>query len=256
MRPPLSTFLLLSVGMFFLGVVLGGTVSFSIPRALRREFISLASLQNCGYLPMNITLFLLEPSLRDQFLLYIFLYLLGFNIFMWSVGAFFIFRKKGEKFEVKSLFTPPIFSVIVALFFVYTGFRRFLPGVIMAPLQLIGETTFPLSMIILGVWLAKNKTKDLFLHFSPILKVLIIKLIVIPFMFFLAVLKFEVYSLFGLFIILEASMPSAASLPIVVNFRKGNSEFISRGVFFTHLASIITIPLWIELFLRISGFQL
>ena len=41
----------------------------------------------------------------------------------------------------------------------------------------------------------------------------------------------EIFSLFGLFIILEASMPSAASLPIVVDLRNGNSAFVSKGVF-------------------------
>jgi predicted permease len=60
--------------------------------------------------------------------------------------------------------------------------------------------------------------------------------------------------LFGLFIILEASMPSAASLPIITNIRKGDSEFVSRGVFFTHLVSMITIPLWLELFARVTGY--
>lgn len=255
-RPPLSSFLLLSIGMFFLGVILGGSISFSTQRPLRREFISLVSFQNCGYLPMNIALFLLTPALRDRFLLYIFLYLLGFNVLMWSVGTFFIFKRKGEKFQLLSLFTPPILSVIVALLFVYMGFKRFIPEVVMAPLKIIGDTTFPLSMIILGVWLAKSKTKDLFLEFLPIVKVIIVKLVVIPAIFFLAVKTFKIYSLFGLFIILEASMPSAASLPIVANLRKANSEFVSRGVFFTHAASIITIPLWLELFLRVSGYQL
>ena len=56
------------------------------------------------------------------------------------------------------------------------------------------------------------------------------------------------------FIVLEAAMPSAASLPLVVNLRGANSEFASQGVFLTHLLCIFTVPIWLGIFLNISGF--
>lgn len=254
-KPSLLSFIGLSILIFISGLVIGGIISLSAPKQVRREFISLVSFQNCGYLPMNIALFLFPPFLRDKFLIYIFLYILGFNILMWSVGSFFIFKRGNEKFNFKSLLNPPVLSTLIALFFVYTGLKDFIPGVIISPLKIIGDTSFPLSMIILGAWLAKGRIKESFPWILPVLKISLIKLIVIPLIFFLAVWKLKIFSLFGLFIILEASMPSAASLPIVVNLKKANSKFVSQGVFFTHLISIITVPIWVELFLKISGFR-
>ena len=51
-------------------------------------------------------------------------------------------------------------------------------------------------------------------------------------------------------------MPSAASLPIVVNWHKREAEFASQGVFVTHILGIITVPIWIELFLKFSNFSI
>ena len=56
---PIWIFLLLSVFIFFVGYCLGFLISLGTRPALRREFIALVSLQNAGYLPMNLVFFLL-----------------------------------------------------------------------------------------------------------------------------------------------------------------------------------------------------
>ena len=69
------------------------------------------------------------------------------------------------------------------------------------------------------------------------------------------VIKFDVVSIFGLFIVIQTAMPSAVSLPIVVNLHKADSEFVSQGVLLTHILSIFTIPLWVGLYLKLSHFS-
>ena len=248
-------FIALSVGIFLLGLFLGILFSFSIRNSIRREFIALMSFQNCGYLPMNIALFLLPHPLREIFLTYIFLYILGFNILMWSIASFFIFKKKEEKFRMKSILTPPILGTLVSLGIVYSGTQKFMPSVIVTSLDMIGQTSFVLSMVILGAWLAKSRVKY-YLYSLSVWGMAIVKLIFLPAIVFSIVARSNIYSLLGMFIVLEASMPSAASLPIVVNLRGGNSKFISYGVFITHAVGIVTVPLWIELFLRVSNLNI
>jgi predicted permease len=58
-----------------------------------------------------------------------------------------------------------------------------------------------------------------------------------------------------MFILMQAAMPSASSLPIVAGLRGTDSSFVSQGVLSTHVLSIITIPLWLSLYLKISGFS-
>lgn len=254
-KPSVILFILISLGLFVLGFVFGYIFSIRKSPEIRREFISLVTFQNAGYLPMNIAIFLLPPRLSGVFLTYIFLYLLGFNLLMWSIGCALIFRKKKEPIDLKSFLNPPVLSTILALLFVYTRASSFLPSLILAPIRMIGQTGFVVSMLILGAWLAKVKLQGLYKRLFVISQMSILKLVVLPFLCLLIAIKLEVFSLLGLFIVLQAAMPSAVSLPIIAHLKSANSEFVSQGVFFTHVLGILTIPIWIELFLKLSGFS-
>jgi malate permease and related proteins len=200
--------------------------------------------------------FMFSGKMRESFLIYNFLYLLGFNIILWSIGSFFLFRRKGEKFHFKSILTPPVIGTLIGLCFVYTRLSDFVPEMIIAPLRMIGDTTFVLSMIILGCWLAKIPFKGILSQWPLLMEVTALKLIAVPLVFIFIVSMSKLYSILELFIILEAAMPSAASLPIVVDMRDADTEFVSRGVLFTHIFSVITVPVWIGVFLHISGMSL
>ena len=235
------------------GYMLGFIFSKFKKNKLKAEFISLVRFQNAGYLPMNIAFFLFRPEIRDKFLVYIFLYLLGFNILMWSLGSFFIFKKRGERFKFRSVFTPPVTGTILALILIYLRAAQFIPEIIIAPLRMIGQISFVLSMVILGCWLAKVKLDSLKVQLPLVALASLLKLIVLPFIFLGLTIIFNVYSLLGAFIVLQAAMPAAASLPIIAHRKGANSEFVSQAVFFMHIAGIITIPVWLSIYLAISG---
>ncbi|MCF7873117.1 MAG: AEC family transporter [Candidatus Omnitrophica bacterium] len=250
------TFLGISFAIFLGGLILSILISWGRNKVKKREFFSVVSFQNAGYLPMNIAYFLFAKELKNEFLVYIFLYLLGFNILMWSIGSFFIFKQRFEKFGFRSLLNPPVAGTLIALFFIYTHTAKFIPNLLMGPIDMIGQTSFVLSMLILGCWLAKIELQDIYKRWFILLEASFLKLIVLPLLVFLVVLKFEFFSLLGLFIVLEAAMPSAATLPIVVNMRGADSRFVSQCVFITHLLSIGTIPLWLGIYLKFTPFSL
>ncbi len=239
-------FIFLSAAIFLGGYFLGLLASFK-EREFKKESVSLVSFQNAGYLPMNIAFFLFAPQVREKFLVYVFLYLLGFNVIMWSLGSFFIFKRKGQRFRLKEIFTPPITSTLIALLLIYARLARFIPSVIIEPVKMIGELSFVLSMVVLGCWLAKVNLKGFSGKLWLFARVNILKLLILPLVCFTAVMHFKVFSLLGVFIVLEAAMPSAVSLPIIAHLRKADSEFISQGVFLSHLLGIITIPGWLYL---------
>jgi len=250
----LGVFVAISVSIFLLGYILGFIVSFKRNHELKNEFISVISFQNSGYLPITLAFFLFPPDIREKFLVYTFLYLLGFNVIMWSVGSSFIFKSKRRKFRLKSLFIPPVTSTLISLLLIYTGSAKFIPSLIISPLKMVGETSFVFSAVILGCWLAKVRLKG-FLERLPLIgEASFLKLIILPLLCLLWAVSFKIFSLLGLFIVLQAAMPSAVSLPIVANLKDADSEFVSQGVFFTHILSIFTIPLWLGLYLKVSGF--
>ncbi len=248
-------FILLSIVVFGIGYGLSIVGLIGQPKKSKGEFISLVSIQNAGYLPMNIALFLFPESLRQEFLVYVFLYLLGFNVIMWSVGSFLIFKGKNEKFRLKSIFTPPITSTILALAFIYLRLADYIPSVVLSPIKMVGQTSFVLSVLVLGCWLAKVNLGDLKSRLFLLLEASFLKLIILPFLLLIFVLGFDIVSLFGLFIILQASMPSATTLPIIASLRGADSEFISQGVFLSNIFSIATIPFWLGLYLKFSGYS-
>lgn len=254
-EPPLPIFIFLSIAIFFSSLAVAAIFSFKRKHQLKREFVSVVSFQNCGYLPLNLALFLFVQPLREQFIIYTFLYILGFDIIFWSVGSFFIFKQKGEKFRLKSLFTPPIIAILFALVLVYTRTSRFVPQVIVGPLKMIGETSFVLSMLILGSLLAKADIKGFYRNIAIIFQASLLRLVLLPLIFLIVILKMDISSLFGFFIIVQAAMPSAVSLPLLANLRKADSEFISQSVLFTHIFSIITVPLWLGLYIKLSHFS-
>ncbi|MBN3040057.1 MAG: AEC family transporter [Candidatus Omnitrophica bacterium] len=246
-------FLFISIAIFSSGLLLAIITSGRHKHKFKREFLSLVSFQNAGYLPMNLAVFLFSGVLRQAFLVYVFLHLLGFNIIMWSVGSFFIFKEKEESFNLKSLFTAPIISTAIGLLFVYTKAAAVIPAIILDPVRMIGDVSFVLSMIVLGSWLAKVELQGSRSKTALIAKVAVNKLVVLPLIFFLILIIINQRSLLGVFVVLQTAMPSAASLPIIASMRRADNDFISQGVFFTHICSIITIPVWL-LILRFAGF--
>jgi len=254
-QPQPFVFILLSFAIFGASFILGYIFSFKRNHERKKEFTSIVSFQNCGYLPLSMAAFLFPENMREKFIIYTFLYVVGFDIIFWSVGTYLIFKKKGEQLKLKSIFTPPIIATILALIFVYSGAVKFIPQVLLSPIRMMGDTSFVLSMIILGCWLARIDTVSLRKNLSIVLEASALKLMLIPFVFLVLAIKFDISSLFGLFIIMQAAMPSAVSLPIVVNLHKADSEFVSQGVLLTHIFSIFTIPLWVGLYLQLSHFS-
>jgi malate permease and related proteins len=254
-QPNLTYFFILTFVMFGIGVVLSLIFIFLRHKKLpARETVSLISFQNSGYLPMNLVYFLFSSPEKETLLSYIFIYLLGFNILMWSVGSYFIFKKDTERFKISSLFNPPVTAVLLGLFF-----RRFLPEltlpeIIISPATMLGQMSFVLSMLVLGAGLAKAGFVSLGkARTADIILVSGIKLVLIPFLFIIFLARFRFVSLFGFFILLQACMPSAASLPIIAKWKKADFDYISQSVFFSHIFSLITIPFWINAFQRIGS---
>jgi len=255
-NPP-AVFIFLSLVLFFLGYLLAMLGCRKSRCNQRSEFLLLVSVQNSGYLPMNLAAFLFPPDLREKFLVFIILYLLGYNLLLWSLSGLFFFRKNGERFRYKELFTPALIATIVGLGLVYSGLSGSVPSLVQDPVRLVGDTSFVFSMLVLGCWLAKIPAPALGLRANA--KVLgwisFLKLVVLPLMVFLVLFLTREYSLLGFFILMQSAMPSAASLPIVANMHSGNSEFVSQGVLVTHILSMVTLTFWLALYSQVSGFK-
>ena len=74
------------------------------------------------------------------------------------------------------------------------------------------------------------------------------KMIILPLLGLWFVLKFKLPELIGLLILMQLAMPPATSLPVIARHYRKEDLFLSQGVFFGHILSILTIPLFLSLY--------
>jgi len=78
---------------------------------------------------------------------------------------------------------------------------------------------------------------------------IIAKLILLPALALAAVVYLKLSFLFGFLIVLEAAVPSATTLSIMARHYKGNEQWLNQGIFFSHIAGIVTMPVFLMLYM-------
>jgi len=219
-----------------------------------REFLSLSTFQNSGYLVFPLIIALLPKDRADVMLIYLFLFLLGFNILIWSLGVYLLSAHKRKGFELGSLFSPTVVAILLGFLFVWLRIDRVVPDVVIRPFKLIGECTIPLAMLVVGGNLALINFSKAQVEKGALFNVILGKLVLLPVLALFIVYKFKPAPLIGLLIIIEAAVPSATSLSLISrHYNTEGGDFIGQGIFWTHLLSIFTVPLFLSLFFVLSA---
>jgi hypothetical protein len=143
-----------------------------------------------------------------------------------------------------------VIATLVSLAVIYLGFNRFVPAVVLKPMRLVGDCTLPLALFVVGGNLAAMHWAKL--DKNALFLLILAKLIVLPVLGFLLVIKFRFPELMGLLIILQLAMPPATSTSIIISHYKKEDLLISQGIFFGHIASLASIPVFLSLYFMIS----
>ena len=246
--PDWWVFPLISIAITIAGLGLGALfMGFIRGTKQKLQFINLIAFQNSGYLPLALLAALLPADKIGEMFIYLFLFLLGFNLIMWSFGVYMLTFTRTKKFELGSLFSPPVIATLAGLAVIFLGWDRFLPGLVMKPLRLVGDCTLPLAMIVVGANIAEVKVGRI--DKKAMALVLLAKLVILPALGLFLMLKFAVPELFGLLVIIQLAMPSATSLSVITSHYKQEDLLISQGIFYSHIVSIVTIPVFLSLYL-------
>lgn len=232
------TLLGLLVGLIFLGFIKG--------EQEKLQFLSLTAFQNSGYLPLALVAALLSPEKVGEMFIYLFLFLMGFNLVMFSLGVHILNFHKERRLKVQSLFSAPVVATIFSLAVVYLGWGRFLPQVIIKPLRIFGDTTLPLAMIVVGGNLAQISLSNI--NKKAVSLLILTKMIILPLIGIVLINIFKIPELIGLLIIIQLAMPSAVTLSVILRGYKKEDLLASQGIFVTHLASVVTIPVFLILY--------
>lgn len=240
-------FPLMSICITITGLVIGAIFTgFIRGRQPKLQFLGLIAFQNAGYLPLALIAALLPKDKMDSMFIYLFLFLLGFNLVIWSLGVYILTFTRAKRFELGSLFSPPVIATISSLLFIFLGGYKFVPQVILRPLQMVGDCTLPLAMFVVGGNLAQIELERI--DKKVIFFMSLTKLIILPILGLFFVRQFKFPEMLGLLIIMQLAMPPATSLSIIARHYKKEDLFISQGIFFGHIISMVTIPIFLSLY--------
>lgn len=246
--PKWWVFPLISIAITALGLGIGYLLSLFVPgKQHKLQFVSLVGFQNSGYLPLALAASLLPAQLAGTMFIYIFLFLLGFNLLVWSVGLYLLNFSETRKFQFMTLFSPPVIATILGLAVVFFGLDRFMVKSFLLPLRSIGDCTLPLAMLVVGAGLAQIKLRHI--DNKSMVLMSLGKLVILPLVGFLLVLKLNLPEIMGLLIIMQLAMPPATSLSVIIEHCKKEDLLISQGVLLGHIFSIISIPVFLSLYL-------
>lgn len=220
----------------------------------KKNLLAASALQNAGYLilPLGKTLY---PDKFDEFALYCFIYLLGLSPVLWSVGRYLVSFEEGKKFEAGQLFSPPFYANILAVFFVFTHLRNYIPTIVIDSANLLGSATVPVATFVLGAVLGNLKF-NIRPYLTNALKVMFVKLFLTPLavVIVLRITGFYInYPLLCNLLIMQAAVAPAMSLIIQVKHYGGEEEELGSILFLSYIACIITIPLWLAVWTAITA---
>lgn len=184
---------------------------------------------------------LISATYGNSALLYAAIFLLPFNILIYTYGVQVVKEDKAEKkFAWDKILNVGVISCIVAAV-LYIGHIP-VPQFVKTCSQGLGNLTGPLSMIVTGISLTKIKIKDLFTDVK-LLVFSMIKLIIIPIAGTLLLKQvIDNTILCGTFMII-ISTPVASMTLMLAESEKEDCEALVEGISLTTILSVITIPL-------------
>lgn len=197
-------------------------------------FISLIVFGNVGFMGYPVA----RAFFAEVGVFYTTVVNLVFTTVLWTYGILLFDRQ--EKIDLKKLFNIGSVSSFIGL--LMFAFQLKLPYPLQTAMDLIGKMTAPLSMLLIGAFIAEIDIATLVSN-KKVYLVSAIKLVIIPLATAYA-LKFMGFNAMVISICtIMASMPSGAINAIFASQFDSEPLFASVGVFITTLLSILTLPL-------------
>ncbi len=236
------------LGFVFPIVFMGITALFYIPRIKQHmNKFPIASLQNVGYLVLPIGQ-ILYPSRFDQFAVYVFLLILGFNIALWTVGKLLVSYQAGKtELKLAEMITPPFVANILGILMVLSKTSRFVPEIILEPIDILGQAAVPLGMFILGATLGSVNFRQL-PAWVDIVKLSFVKYVLMPATAMVLLILSGVSKsnpLLADVLMIEASAAPAANLIVIVKKYGGDQQLVGSLMLIMYLEAIVMMPLWL-----------
>lgn len=229
--------------VFYLGLVVMGLI---LPIILRvekdkRRFYNLMTVYtNVGFIGIPVA----RAILPDDAILYVIVCNVMYSLLFYTHGITILSHGK-EKMNIKKIFSPGTIMAILSLLVCW--FKVTPPPIISSSISYIGNATVFLSMVLLGVSIARSDVGKGFKDIR-IWGYILIRLIILPVAMFFILRALGCDKIAVLGFCLMAAMP-VGNLPLIQSEKIGeDTEILSKAITVTTVASIFIITILMMFF--------
>ena len=144
------------IGLIFISKIF----FFKLPKNKEQVFRFITIFSKVGFMGYPV----LESIYGGVGVFYAAIFNIAFNLLVWTVGVVLYTGEKDFKSMRKAITNPALIAVVIGLILFVFSIKLPLP--IQTSLKLVGSTTTPISMIIIGSMLAEMQFKNIFSDFS------------------------------------------------------------------------------------------
>ena len=223
--------------------ILGTVLAWVVLKLLRKDFspshqnivLFVVLFANTGFIGFPIC----HALFGTTGLIYAIFYDLTLTLVTFIVGIW-ILTGSTSKNSLRVLFNPIMVGSVAGL--IWSGLNLPMPELLGAPLEMIGNATLPIALLVAGIQVGIKREKTGQTGFSTIF-VAVFRLLIIP------LIVFGVFRLIGWnntiasVIIMQAGMPVAISSTILAKRYQQDATFTATATFWSTLAAMITLPL-------------
>lgn len=231
--------LLLAVGLSALAIFVAMGVSYLFFRKEppeRQKVLRFAAIySNAGFMGLP----LIQAIVGGKGVIYGSFFIVVFNVICWTHGYRMM---SGGKLNLKAaLLNPGIIGLALGLPIYF--FKLRLPGIITEPVGFLAGLNTPLSMLVIGSYVAKISLRD-FISDKSAYKMAAIRLLLAPGIYFLLLLVIRPAPEMFVSSVIQAAAPVAANTMLFAVEYHRDSQLASKTVAVSTVLSIITIPLF------------
>ncbi|MDQ0340356.1 putative permease [Caldalkalibacillus uzonensis] len=231
---------LLSAFALITACLVSRQLSTCLPLSSSREGVwqGLVTFGNQGFLGYSVCFLLFG----EQGIVYAAIFNIPYLFFIWTYGIFIVARHSTMLNWSQLLLNPGVLATALGFMFYLTPFHW--PSTLSSVLESVGLMTIPLSMIMIGSFMANMNKRDMgrlslnrSLWIACALKLVLLPLLLLPFSFL------PVPFILVTIAFMITAMPAAPTICLYAQQYGKDATFAAAGVTLSTLLALITVPL-------------
>lgn len=214
------------------------------------SFAVSAAVYNYGYIPIPLILIFFNKAVLSM----LFLFNIGLETAMWTVGILTITGKKVGTGTLRQIIRPPLVMVVISLIANFFFKESPLPFSAARIVHMLGQATVPVAFLLVGAMIYDDAHHLRSLHpLRPVVAGVLLRLLILPLCFVAIAVFVPIPQELRTVLCVQASMPSGVLPIVLIRHHGGDLQMALRIIVSTSVLCLITMPIWLLILSRWMG---